>query len=128
MIKYVLQLAMLLKKKLRNLIISKNVYNDKLDDLANKYDNRAIKAKGRDVKSSTYIDSEKGVDNKDPKFKIGDIIRISKYKSIFAKGYFPNWPEEVFVIKKVKNTAPWAYVISDFKGEEIAGIFNKTEL
>ena len=108
--------------------ISKNVYNDKLDDLANKYDNRTIKAKRRDVKSSTYIDSEKGVNNKDPKFKIGDIIRISKYKSIFAKGYVPNWSEEVLVIKKVKNTAPWAYVISDLKGEEITGIFNKTEV
>ena len=94
----------------------------KLDDLANKYDNRAIKAKRRNVKSSTYIDSEKGVNNKDPKFKIGDIIRI------FAKGYVPNWSEEVFVVKKVKNTAPWAYVISDLKGEEIAGIFNKAEL
>ena len=108
--------------------ISKNVYNDKLDDLANKYDNRTIKAKRRDVKSSTYIDSEKGVNNKDPKFKIGDIIRISKYKSIFAKGYVPNWSEEVLVIKKVKNTAPWAYVISDLKGEEITVIFNKTEV
>ena len=60
--------------------------------------------------------------NKDPKFKIGDIIRI------FTKGYVPNWSEEVFVVKKVKNTAPWAYVISDLKGEEIAGIFNKAEL
>ena len=56
------------------------------------------------------------MDDKDPKFKIGHIVRISKYKNIFAKGYVPNWPEEVFLIKKVKNTLPWTYVMSDLKG------------
>ena len=61
--------------------------------------------------------------DKDSKFKIGDIVRISKYKNIFAKGYDPNWSEEVFVIKKVKNTVPWTYVISDLKGKEIVGTF-----
>ena len=50
-----------------------------------------------DVKSSAYIDSSKEINGKDPKFKIGDIVRISKYKNIFAKGYVPNWSEEVFV-------------------------------
>ena len=60
-----------------------------------------------DVKSNTYIDSSKEINDKDPKFKIGDIVRISKYKNIFAKGYTPNWSEEVFVIKKAKNTVPW---------------------
>ena len=57
-------------------------------------------------KTSTYIESSKKINNKDPKFKIGDIVRISKYKNIFAKGYVPNWSEEVFVIKKVKITVP----------------------
>ena len=63
-----------------------------------------------DAKPSTYIDSRK-----DPKFKIGDIVRISNYKNIFAKGYVPNW-SEVFVIKKFKKTVPWTFVISDLKG------------
>ena len=75
------------------------------------------------VKSNTYIDSSKDVNDKDPKCKVGDIVRISKYKNIFAKGYVPNWSEEVFVIKKVKITVPWTYVISDLKGEEIGGTF-----
>ena len=98
--------------------IPKNVYIDKLDDIVNKYNNtylRTIKMKPVDVKSSTYIDSSKEVNDKDPKCKISDIVRISKYKNIFAKDYAPNWSEEVFVIKKVKNTVPWTYVISDLK-------------
>ena len=53
--------------------------------------------------------------DKNPKFKVGDHVRISKYKNIFAKGYSPNWSEEVFVIKKVKNTVPWTYVINNAK-------------
>ena len=65
-----------------------------------------IKTKSVYIKSSTYIDSSKEIDNKDPEFKIGDIIRIPKYKNIFAKGYVPNWSVEVFVIKNVKNTVP----------------------
>ena len=74
------------------------------------------------------IGSSKEINNKDPKFKIGHIVRISKYKSIFAKDYVPNWPEEGFVIKKVKNTVPWTYVPGDLTGEEIVGTFNETEL
>ena len=76
-----------------------------------------------DVKSSTYIDFNKQNNKEDPKFEVGDHVRISKYKNIFAKFYTPNWPEDVFVIKKVKNTVPWAYVISDFNGEKIVGTF-----
>ena len=98
--------------------IPKHVYIDKLDDIVNKYNNtylRTIKMKPVDVKSSTYIDSSKEVNDKDPKCKISDIVRISKHKNIFAKDYAPNWSEEVFVIKKVKNTVPWTYVISDLK-------------
>ena len=87
-----------------------------------------IKMKPVDVKSSTSIDFNKKVNDKDPKFKISCIVRISKYKNIFAKGYTPNWSEEVFVIKKVKNTVPWTYVINDFNGEEIVGTFYEKEL
>ena len=76
--------------------ISKNVYIDKLDDIVNEYNNtyhRTIKMKPVDVKDNTYIDFKKEVNDKDPKFKVGDYVRISKYKNIFAKGYMPNWSE-----------------------------------
>ena len=81
-----------------------------------------------EVKSYIYIDSSKEINDKNPKFKIGDNVRISKYKNVFAKGYTPIWSEEVFVIKKVKNTVPWTYVINDVNGEEIVGTFYKNEL
>ena len=106
--------------------ISKNVYIDKLDDIVDEYNNTyhtTIKMKPIDVKDNTYINTSKEIINKDPKFKAGDHVRISKYKNIFAKGYMPNWSEEVFVIKKVKNTIPWTYVINDLNGEEIIGTF-----
>ena len=86
-----------------------------------------IKAKPVDVKSNIYIDSSKEINNKDPKFKIADIVRISKY-NIFAKGCTPNQSEEVFVIKKVKNTVRWTHIISDLKREEIVGTFYENEL
>ena len=70
----------------------------------------------------------KEVNNKDPKFKIGDHVRISKYKNIFVKGYLPNWSEEVFVISKIKNTVPWTYIINDLNGEEVIGTFYEKEL
>ena len=111
--------------------VSKNVYIDKLDDIVNEYNNthyRTIKIKPIDVKDNTYIDFSKKVNDNDPKFKVGDHIRISKYKNIFSKGYTPNWSEEVFVIKEVKNTVPWTYVISDLNGEEIIGTFYEKEL
>ena len=81
--------------------ILKNVFIDKLDDILNKYNNtyhRTIKMKAVDIKPSTYIDSSKEINDEDPKFKIGDIVRISKYKSIFAKDYVPDWSEEAFII------------------------------
>ena len=87
--------------------ISRNVYIDKLDDIVNEYNNtyhRTIKMKPVDVKDNKYIDFKKEVNDKDRKFKVDDYVRISKYKNIFAKGYTPNWFEEIFVIKKVKNT------------------------
>ena len=112
--------------------ISKNMYIDKLDDMVNKYNNTyhtAIKIKPIiDVKNNTYINTDKETNDKDSKFKVGDRVRISKYKNIFAKGYTPNWSEEVFVIKKVKNTVPRTYVINDLNGEEIMGTFYEKEL
>ena len=111
--------------------ISKNVYIDKLDDIANEYNNAyhtTTKMKPIDVKDNTYINTDKETNDKDPKFRVGDRVRISKYKNIFAKGYTPNWFEEVFVIKKVKNTVPCTYVINDLNGEEIMGTFYEKEL
>ena len=87
--------------------VSKDVYIDKLDDMVNennKIYHRTTKMKPFDVKDNTYIDSVKTFNDRDPKFKVGDHVRISKGKSIFAKGYTPNWSEEIFVIKEVKNT------------------------
>ena len=81
-----------------------------------------------DVKDNTYIDFEKEVNDKNPKFKVADHVRISKYKNIFAKGYIPNWSEEVFVISKIKNTVPWTYAINDLNGEEIIGTFYERKL
>ena len=111
--------------------VSKNVYIDKLDDIVNKVNNTyhsTIKIKPVDVKPNTYVDSCKETNDKDPNFKLDDIVRISKYKNIFTKGCTPNWPEEVFVIKKVKNPVPWTYVINDINGKEIVGTFYEKEL
>ena len=82
------------------------------------------------VKSNTYINSSKEINDENPKFKVGGIVRTSKYKNIFTKGFTrnSNWSEEDFVIIKVRNTVPWTYVISDLKGEEIIGTFYKKEL
>ena len=91
----------------------KNVYTDKLDDIVNEYNNayhRTIKMKPINVKDNAFINIDKEVNDKDPKYKVGDHARISKYKNIFAKGYTLNWSEEIFVINKVKNTVPWTYV------------------
>ena len=107
--------------------ISKNVYFDELDDIVNKYNNtvhRTIKMKPIDVKDNTHVDSIE-VTDKDHKFEVGDRVRISKYKNIFAKGYMSNWSEEVFIIEKVKSTAPWTYVINDLNGEELLEHFMK---
>ena len=109
---------------------------NKLDDIVNEYNNtyhRTIKMKPVDVKDNTYIYSMELYStnlhsNKDPKFKVGDHVRISKYKYIFAKGYTTNWSEEGFAIKRIKNTVPWTYVINDLNGDEIIGTFYEKEL
>ena len=111
--------------------ISKNVYIDKLDDIVNEYNNtyhRTNKMKPTDVKDNTYINIGKEVKDKDLKFKVGDLVTISKYKNIFAKGFTPNWSEEIFVIKEIKYTVPCTYVINDLNGEEIIGTFYEKEL
>ena len=111
--------------------ISKNVCTNKLDNIVNKYKNtyhRTIKMKPADVTSSIYVDFDKENNQEGPKFKADHHVRISNYKNIFAKVYLPNWSEEVFVMKKVKNTVPWAYVISDFNGVKIFGTLCDKEL
>ena len=108
--------------------ISKNVYFDELDDIVNKYNNtvhKTIKMKPIDVTSDSYAEYNEDFNKKDPKFKVGDHVRISKYKNIFAKGYTPNWSEEVFVVSKIKNAVPWTYVVSDLNGEKTTGSFYK---
>ena len=106
--------------------ISKNVYFDVLDDIVDKYNNtvhRTIKMKPIDVTSDSYAEYNEDFNEKDPKFKVGDHVRISKYKHIFAKGYTSTWSEEVFVVSGIKKTVLWTYVVSDLNGEEIAGRF-----
>ena len=120
-------------RTLKNKILtatSKNVYFDVLDDIVDKYNNtvhRLIKIKPIDVTDDSYAEYNEDFNRKDPKFKVGDHVGISKYKNIFAKGYAPNWSEEVFVVSKINNTFPWAYV-SDLNGEEITGSFYEKEL
>ena len=102
------------------------MYIDKLNDTVDESNNtkqKTIKMKPIDVKDNTYIDFSKEVNDNDPKFKVGDHVRISKYKNIFAKGYTPNWSEEIFVTEKPKNTVSWTYVINDLNGEEIIRTF-----
>ena len=107
------------------------MYVDKLDDIMGEYNNtchRKIKMKPIDVKDNTYVDSTREVNDKDPNIKVGDHIRTSKYKNFFAKGYTPNWSQEVFVVSKFKNTVPRSYVINDLNGEGIIGTFYEEEL
>ena len=109
--------------------ISKTVYISKLDDIVNEHNNtyhRTIKMKPVDVKDNTYIGSIKEVNDKGPKLKFGDHVRISIHRNIFSKGFTPYLSEEVSVIKKVKNTVP--YVVNDLNGEEIVGTFYQKEL
>ena len=111
--------------------ISKNAYIDKLDDIVDEHNNtyhRTIKMKPIDVKNNTCINIDKELNDNDPKFKVGDHGRISKYKNIFAKGYIPNWSEEIFVIGEINSTVPWTSVINDDNGEEIIGTFYERKL
>ena len=102
-----------------------------LDDLVNKYNNtvhKTIKMKPVDVTDNSYAEYNEDFLEKDSKLKVGDHVRISKYKNIFVRGYAPNWSEEVFVVSKTKNTVPWTNDMSLLNGEEITGSFYEKEL
>ena len=108
----------------------KKVYYDVLDDVVNKYNNSkhsTIKMKPIDVKNNkrVYIDER---NEKDSRLKVGDRLRISRYKIIFAKGYAPNWSKEIFIIDKIKDTVPYTYNLKDLNNEEIIGSFYDKEL
>ena len=109
--------------------ISKNVYFAVLDNIVDKYKNtahRTIKMKPVDVTSESYAEYNEGSNETRP--KVGDRVKISKQKNIFAKGYTQKWSEEVFIISKIKNTVLWTYVISDLNREKIDGTFYEKEL
>ena len=111
--------------------ISANVYFDMLDDIVNKFNNtvhKTIKMKPTDIADDSCAEQKEDFHKKYPKFKVGDHVRISKYKNIFAKGYTRNWLEEVFVVSKIKNKVPSTYVVNDLNGEEITGSFYEKEL
>ena len=107
----------------------KNVYYV-LDDVVNKYNNTkhsTIKMKPIDVKNNkrVYIDEH---NEKDSRFKVGDRVRISKFKNIFAKGYTSNWSSEIFIVDKINDTVPYTYNLKDLNDEEIIGSFYDKEL
>ena len=81
-----------------------------------------------DVTDDYFAEYNEESNKKNPKFNVGDHVRISKYKDVFAKGYTPNWSEEIFIIKEVKDTVPWTYSISDINNEKILGSFYEKEL
>ena len=118
----------------------KNVYYDVLDDIVDKYNNtkhNTIKMKPIDVKDDTtkssalvrnkrvYIDEH---NKKGARYNVGDRVRISKLKNIFAKGYTPNWSKEIFIVNKINDTVPYTYNLKDLNGEEIIGSFYDREL
>ena len=107
----------------------KNVHYDILDDIVNEYNNtkhNTIKMKPKDVGDNrVYIDEH---NEKDSRFKVGDRVRISKFKNIFAKGYTPNWSTEIFIVNKINDTVPYTYNLKDLNGEENLGSFYDREL
>ena len=109
----------------------KNVYYDVLDHIVNEYNNtklNTIKMKPKDVGNNNkrvYTDEH---NEKDSRFKVGNRVRISKFKNIFAKGYTPNWSNEIFIVNKINDTIPYTYNIKDLNGEEIIGSFYDREL
>ena len=110
--------------------IQQNIYSV-LDDIVDKYNNtvhKTIKIKPIEVTNDYYAEKNEIPNKKNPKFKVGDNVRISKYKNIFAKGYTANLSEEVSLTNKIKNTVLLTYAISDLNGEEITGSFYEKEL
>ena len=122
----------ILKKKLYKHMTAtgKNVYYDVLDDVVNEYNNakhNTIKMKPKDVENNkrVYIDEH---NEKDSRFKVGDRVRISKFKNIFAKGYIPNWSKKIFIVDKINDTVLYRYNLKDLNREEIIGSFYDREL
>ena len=108
----------------------KNVYYDLLDDVVNEYNNTkhsTIKMKPIDVKDNKRVYIDEHNENRS-RFKVGDRVRISKFKNIFAKGYTPNWSREIFIVNKINDTLPYKHNIKDLNGEEIIGSFYDREL
>ena len=112
--------------------IGKNVYYNILDDVVNKYNNTkhsTNKMKPIDVRDNNnkraYIDEH---NEKHSRFKVGDRVRISKFKNIFAKGYTPDWSKEIFIVDKINDTVPYTYNLKDLNDEEIIGSFYDQEL
>ena len=100
----------------------KNVYYDVLDDEVNKYNNPkhgTIKMKPIDVKNDNKRVYVNEYNEKDSRFKVGDRVRISKFKNIFVKGYTPNWSREIFIVNKINDTVPYTYNLEDLNDEEI---------
>ena len=122
----------------------KNVYYDVLDDAVNEYNNtkhNTIKLKPKDVKNDTVelsslerttkssaiarnnIAYTNKHNEKSARYNVGDRVRISKFKNIFAKGYTPNWSREIFIVNKISDTVPYTYNLKDLDDEEIIGSF-----
>ena len=111
--------------------VGKDVYWNVLDDVVAKYNNivnRSIGMKPNYVSDDHVMEYVEEANEKSARFKVGDRIRISKFKNIFAKGYTPNLSKEIFVVDKIKNTVPWAYELKDLNGEQIIGSFYDREL
>ena len=110
---------------------SEHVHFNILNDIVDKYNNtyhRTIKIKPINVKNDSVAEYNEEFNEKDPKFKVNDHVRISKYQTIFAKGYALNWSEEILIKNQIKNTVPPTYLISDLNGEESICSFNGKEL
>ena len=111
--------------------INQNISFDALNDIVDKYNNAVHKLLKWNLLKLRVIlmpNITKNLIKKNPKFKVGDNVRISKYKNVFAKGYTPNWSEEDFINNKIKNIVPWTYAISDLNDEEITESFYGKEL
>ena len=87
-----------------------------------------MKMKPKDVSNNVLVEYAEESNKEDPKFRVGDYVRVSKHKNIFAKGYTSNWSEKFFILSKTQNTVPWTYLTNDLNGEEIKGIFYEKEL
>ena len=116
------------------------IYIDKIDELLKTYNNswhRSVRMSpffASDIKNSNQVFANLYSDEiykpvKKPKFRIGDKVRISKYKrKLFDKGFTPNWTEEVFVIDGILHTKPITYRLIDLQGETVTGSFYEPEL